>query len=159
MDIATIVAVLLIGFAAGLRALTPPAVLAWCAFLAWINLDPTPFSFMSSWIAVGIFTLIALGEYIVDLFPNTPNRTAPPGLIARFATGSFSAACLLAATNHSFAFSLVGAVAAIGGAFVGYQLRVRLVRALKVNDALVAIPEDVIAICLSIFAVCIVARP
>ena len=157
MDVSTILAVLLIGFAAGLRALTPPAVVAWCAYLGWINLDPTPFSFMSSWIAVAIFSVLALGEYVGDLLPSTPSRTAPLGLIARVVTGSFSAACLLAATNHGLAFCVLGGLAAVGGAFGGYQSRVRLVRALKVNDAFVAIPEDLIAIGLSIFALCTVA--
>ena len=155
MDIATILAVLLIGFAADLRALTPPAVVAWCAYLGGINLGDTPFSFMSSWISVAIFTLLALGEYVGDLLPSTPSRTAPPGLIARFATGSFSAACLLAATNHSLAFCLLGGLAAIGGAFGGYQLRVRLVRALNVKDAFVAVPEDLIAVLIAVLAVSI----
>src|SRR5580704_8228941 len=31
-----------IGFAAGLRALTPPAVVAWAAHLGWLNLNNTP---------------------------------------------------------------------------------------------------------------------
>ena len=157
MDVSTILAVLLIGFAAGLRALTPPVVVAWCAYLGWINLDPTPFSFMSLWIAVAIFSLLALGEYVGDLLPSTPSRTAPLGLIARVVTGSFSAACLLAATDHGLAFCVLAGLAAIGGAFAGYQSRIRLVQALKVKDAFVAIPEDAIAILISILAVWIAA--
>lgn len=157
MDISTTLAVLLIGFAAGLRALTPPAVVAWCAFLGWINLDATPFSFMSSWIAVAIFSLLALGEYIGDLLPSAPDRTALPGLIARIATGSFSAACVLAATGNGVAFALLGGLAAVAGAFAGLHLRRGAVRSLKTRDAFIAIPEDVIAILITIFAVWIAA--
>ena len=156
MKASVIIAVLVIGFAAGLRALTPPAVIAWCAYLGWINLDPTSFSFMSSPIAVAIFSFLAIGEYIGDLLPNTPNRTALPGLVARVITGSFTAACLLAASGHNLAFCILGGVAALGGAFAGYQIRVRLARALAVRDAFVAIPEDLVAIGLSLCAACLI---
>jgi uncharacterized membrane protein len=110
---------------------------------------------MSSWITVAIVSLLALGEYVGDVLPSTPNRTAPPGLIARFVTGSFAAACLLAAVNNGLAFCVLGGIAAIAGAFAGLQIRMRLVRALAVNDAFVAIPEDLVAIALSLCALCV----
>jgi uncharacterized membrane protein len=46
---------------------------------------------------------------------------------------------------------MVGAIGAIAGAFGGYQARVGLVRALRVRDFLIAIPEDAIAIGLGLF--------
>src|SRR6476620_9037127 len=101
MNTTVILAVLIIGFATGLRGLTPPAVVAWCAYLGWTKLGPTPFSFMSSATAIVVFSLFAVGEYVWDLLPNTPNRTAQPGLISRIVSGAFSAACLLAAANQS----------------------------------------------------------
>jgi uncharacterized membrane protein len=49
-----------IGFAAGLRALTPPAVAAWAALFGWLHLNNSPFAFMGSTIAVIIFSLLAV---------------------------------------------------------------------------------------------------
>jgi len=158
MNATVILAVLIIGFGTGLRGLTPPAVVAWCAYLGCINLGSTPFSFMSSAIAVAVFSFFAVGEYVWDLLPKTPSRTAPPGLISRIVSGSFSAACLIAATNHGFAFSILGGGAAIVGAFVGVQIRTRLVNALGVKDAVIAIPEDIVAIGLALCAVCLIAQ-
>src|ERR1700744_4891119 len=37
-----------IGFASGLRALTPPAIVAWAAHLGWMNLNDSPFAFIGS---------------------------------------------------------------------------------------------------------------
>jgi uncharacterized membrane protein len=156
MNPSLILSIALIGFAAGLRGLTPLAVVAWSAYLGCINLASTPFSFMSSPIFVAGLSFLAIGEYVWDLLPNTPNRTASPGLISRILTGSFTAACLLAATNNNFAFCILGGVAAIVGAFGGLQIRMRLGRSLGVNDAWIAIPEDVIAIVMSISAICLV---
>ncbi len=157
MNSTVILAVVIIGFSVGLRALTAPAVVAWCAYLGLMNLDATLFSFMSSPVAVAILSLLGLGEYVADLLPNTPNRTAALGLVARLSTGSFAAACLLAATGNSLAFCILGSAAAVIGAFAGYQTRVRLVRALSVKDVFVALPEDFVAIGTSLCAVCIVS--
>jgi uncharacterized membrane protein len=157
MNPSLILSVALIGFAAGLRGLTPPAVVAWCAYLGCIDLAETPFSFMSSAITVTVFSFLAFGEYVWDLLPNTPNRTAPPGLISRILTGSFAAACLLAATNNTLALSLVGGVAAIVGAFGGLKLRMRLGKIFGVSDAWIAISEDLIAIGISVSAVLLMA--
>lgn len=158
MNATLFLAILIIGFSAGLRTFTAPAVVAWCASLGCIDLATTPFSLMSSPVAVGLFSFLALGEYVWDLLPNTPSRTEVPGLIGRSLTGALTAACLLAATNKNLGWCVLGSLMAICGAFGGYQLRVRLVRALRVKDAFVAIPEDLIAIGLAILSTCLISR-
>jgi uncharacterized membrane protein len=136
-----------VGIVAGLRSMTAPAVIAWAAHLGWINLAGSHLAFMSSPWTVGILTIGALGEFVADLMPNTPARTAAAGLTARIVTGSLSGACLGVAGNASpWAAALLGAVGALAGAFGGYQVRVGLVRALKVPDFAIAIPEDLVAI-------------
>ena len=75
---------------AGLRSMTAPAVIAWTAHLGRIHLAGSHLDFMSSTWAVGIFTLGAVGEFVADLLPNTPSRTAAVGLVARIVTGSLS---------------------------------------------------------------------
>ena len=143
-----------IGFVAGLRAMTAPAVVAWAAHLGWINLSGTPLSFMGSVWAVVIFTIGALGEYVADQLPTTPPRTAPIGLGARLVTGLLTGACLGTAAGLSpWVGAIVGAIGAVAGAFGGYHARVGLVRGLKVPDIAVAVPEDLIAIGLGLFFV------
>ncbi|MGH9532108.1 MAG: DUF4126 family protein [Terriglobales bacterium] len=143
-----------IGFVAGLRALTAPAVASWAARLGWLNLTGTPVAFMGSTAAVAIFSLAAIGEFVNDLLPKTPPRTAPAPLIARIAMGALSGACLCAANTQSLlGGAALGGIGGLVGAFAGYQARTRLVASLKVKDALIAIPEDLFAIGLALFLV------
>ena len=76
-----------IGFVAGLRSLTPPAVVAWAAHLGWLNLNNSALAFMGSTIAVVIFSLLAVLELVGDVLPQTPKRTAPLPLMARILMG------------------------------------------------------------------------
>jgi len=143
-----------IGFVAGLRSLTAPAVVAWAAHLGWINVHSSPLAFMASAWAVGIFTLLAFVELVADQLPNTPSRTAIVGLSARIVTGALSGACLAVGGGAALWMGvLAGAFGGIAGAFGGYQARVGLVRALRVPDFAIAVPEDLIAIGLGLFLV------
>jgi len=142
-----LVLTLCIGFVAGLRALTAPALVSWAAHMGWLHLEGTPLAFMGSTIAVAIFTVLALVEYVTDLLPKTPARTAPPGLIARLVTGALSGACLAVSGSSSWLLGAVlGAIGAVIGTFGGYKARTGLVKALNVKDIFIAIPEDLIAI-------------
>jgi len=136
-----------IGIVAGLRALTAPAALSWAAHLGWLNLQGTVLAFMGSTIAVAIFTIAALVEYVTDQRPKTPARTVPQQLIARLVTGGLSGACICASGGQSLLVGAVaGAVGALIGTYGGYQVRTRLVNSLNVKDIFVAIPEDLVAI-------------
>ena len=136
-----------IGFAAGLRSLTPPAVVAWAAHLGWLNLSNTALAFMGSIIAVIVFSLLALFELFADLQPSTPKRTAPVPLGARILTGALCGACICAATNQSLVIgAILGGVGGIIGAFAGYEIRRRLVTALNVKDLFIALLEDLVTI-------------
>jgi len=143
-----------IGFTAGLRALTPPAVVAWAAYLGWLNLENTPLAFMGSIIAVAIFSLLAVLELIGDVRPSTGKRTAPVPLIARILMGGLCGACLCAASHQSLTVGAVlGAVGAVIGAFAGYGIRRKLVSALNVKDLFIALLEDLVTIGLAFFLV------
>ena len=137
----------LIGVIDGLRCMTAPAVVAWAAHLKWLELQNTPFSFMGSTAAVAIFTVLAIVELVADKLPSTPSRKDPPGLIARIVFGGFVGACLAVAGTRSMALGAVlGALGGITGAFAGYEVRTRLVKALKVRDLVIALLEDAVAI-------------
>ena len=143
-----------IGFVAGLRTFTAPAAVSWAAHLGWLDLGHTKLAFMGSTAAVVIFSLLAVAEYVGDVLPFTPNRTKPGPLFARWVSGALSGACLNAAAEGPMVVGAGwGMLGALIGTYVGYLARTRTVRALKVKDIFVAIPEDIIAIALALFIV------
>jgi uncharacterized membrane protein len=141
-----------IGIVAGLRSLTAPAVVAWAAHFGWIRLAGSPLAFMGSKWTAAVFTLLALGELVADQLPGTPPRTAAVGLSARIVTGALCGVSFAVAGGASLWLGAVaGAIGGIAGAFGGYQARVGLVRALRVPDFAIAIPEDIVAIGVGLF--------
>ena len=139
---------------AGLRSLTAPAVVAWGAHLNWLNLHGSALAFMGSTPAVAIFSVLAIGELIADKLPMIPKRTAPVPLVARVVTGGLCGACLCAAAGNSLlAGALLGGIGGVIGAFLGYEIRRRLVNNLRVRDFAFAVCEDAIAIGLALFFV------
>jgi uncharacterized membrane protein len=140
------------GVVAGLRSFTAPAVVAWATHIGWINLHGSPLAFMGSVWAVGIFTILAMVEFIVDQLPTTPPRTAPAGLSPRIVTGALCGVCMAVAGGASLWLgALAGVIGGVAGAFGGKAARVGLVRALRVPDFAIAVPEDLIAIGLGWF--------
>ncbi len=136
-----------VGMVTGLRSMTGPAVTAWAAYLGWLNVKGTALGFMASVWAAAIFSLAALGELVADQLPKTPARTKPGPIAVRIVLGGLCGACVAVTAGFSAGLGMVaGAIGAIVGAFAGYHARVGLVRALRVPDAAIAIPEDLIAI-------------
>ncbi len=143
----------LIGLFAGLRSLTPPAAVAWAVHLGWLKLAG-PLSVVGSLPALIILSVLAVTELIFDKLPNTPSRTAPPGLIARIVTGGFTGACVsLGGGQSAFVGAGLGLLGGIVGCFAGYHARARLVKALRQPDFNIALLEDLIAIGGSLFIV------
>ena len=143
-----------IGFVAGLRSLTPPAVVAWAAHLGWLNLNNSALAWMGSIIAVVIFSLLAVFELFVDLQPSTPKRTAVVPLTARILMGGLCGACICAAGHQSLMIgAILGAIGGIIGAFAGYETRRKVVAALNVKDIFIALLEDLVTIGLAYFFV------
>jgi uncharacterized membrane protein len=149
----TLLFAFLIGLFAGLRSLTPPASVAWAVYLGWLKLT-RPLSLIGSLPAVIILSVLAVTEIIVDKLPNTPNRTAPPGLITRIVTGGLTGACVsLGGGKSAFVGAGLGLIGGIVGCFAGYQARARVVRFLRQPDFNVALLEDLLAIGGSLFIV------
>jgi uncharacterized membrane protein len=146
----------LIGFFAGLRSLTPPAVTAWAVHLGWLKPEH-PFSWIGSWPSVIIFTVLALGELVADQLPRTPPRTSPPGFIARIVMGGLTGACIAASTGNAILLGAVlGIAGAVAGTFAGFKARTGIVKALGLPDLPVALVEDLIAIGGCLLVVCLV---
>ena len=143
-----------IGFVAGLRAMTAPAAVVWAAHLAWLDLHGSPLSFLGSVIAVGVFTLGALAEYVTDQLPSTPNRTTPFPLGARIVMGGLcGAAIAIAAEQPVLSGVVLGVIGAVTGTFAGFHARRALVKGLKIPDFVIATLEDLVAIGTALFVV------
>jgi uncharacterized membrane protein len=141
-----------IGIVAGLRSLLAPAIVAWATHLGSLNLHGSPLAFMGSTPAVAIFSIFAVGELVADKLPKTPKRTAFAPLLARILLGGLSGASLSAAAGKSLlAGALLGGTGGVMGAFVGYEIRRRIVNNLHIKDIFVAICEDLVAIALAYF--------
>jgi len=142
----TLLFAFLIGLFGGLRALTAPAVTAWAVHLGWLKIEG-PLVLIGSLPSVVIFTLLAVVELVADKLPQTPSRTAPPGLIARILMGGLTGACVGTGGGQGAVFgAILGIVGGIVGCFGGYQARTGFVKALGVPDIYVALVEDLVAI-------------
>ncbi|HEY2473959.1 MAG TPA: hypothetical protein VGI19_04075 [Candidatus Cybelea sp.] len=132
-----LLAAALLGFLAGLRTFTAPAVL-------WLMRRGTPLAY--------VLGVLALLEYVADLSPRTPARTQPFGLIARACSGAF---CGWAVTSQSgapvVAGVLLGALAAVGGAYAGLAARTAAIE--RIGRVPAALLEDAVAIVASVAVV------
>jgi uncharacterized membrane protein len=143
----------LIGFFAGLRSLTAPAMTAWAVHLGWLKLD-RPLSLIGSVPSVVIFSVLAVGEFVIDKLPTTGSRTSAPGLIARMVTGGITGACIsVAGAQKALPGALLGAAGSIAGCFAGYHARSRIVKTLHLPDIYVAVFEDLVAVAGSLWIV------
>jgi uncharacterized membrane protein len=141
----------------GLRTMTPITVTCWFAYLGYLPVEGTWAEWVGRLGAVVILTLMAVGEFVVDKLPRTPNRTAPALLAARLISGGLVGA--VAATGISgsaFEGVFLGAVGALLGAFGGYLVRRFLVEWSARPDWNVAVIEDATAVLVSIFALGVV---
>lgn len=142
----------LIGVVAGLRAMTAPAAVAWGAYLGWLPIAGTWASFMGHWIAVAIFTVLALVELVTDQLPSTPSRKVPQQFGARLVSGAFTGAVIGTAGSALVAGLIAGIIGAVIGTYGGAEVRARLAGAFG-RDLPAALIEDVIAILLALWIV------
>ena len=136
----------LIGVVAGLRSLTPPAVVSWAARLGWLHLENTPLAILGFAATPYILSLLAIGELINDKLPKTPSRKTPVPFGARIVTGALCGAALGASRQALAGGLLAGALGAVAGTLGGYEGRSRLVKATGGKDLPIALLEDAIAI-------------
>jgi uncharacterized membrane protein len=142
----------LIGVVAGLRALTPPAVVAWAGALGWIDLDGTWVQWMTHPITLTVLTILLVVELVTDQLPSTPSRKVPPQFGARLLTGGFAAAVLVTgAVYHAKTGTVVsgvgaGMIGAVLGTLIGAEARGRAAARIGGRDLPVALVEDVVAV-------------
>lgn len=143
---------LLIGIAAGLRAMTAPAVVAFAARFGELSLAGTSLAWMGYAWTPWIFGIAALGELVTDQLPSTPSRKVPPQFGARIIMGGLSGACIGAAHQSLIVGLVAGAIGAVIGTLGGATARAKMAAAFR-SDVPAALIEDVIAIALALVVV------
>ena len=151
-----LIAIPMLGFATGLRSMTPIAVLCWFAYSSQLSADWAPW--ISHLSLAIVFTILALGEIAADKTARIPDRVSPAPLTWRLILGGFVGA--IAATSMQGAGLegvVLGVIGALIGAFGGYMLRRDLVQKLDCKDWHVAVAEDMITILASIYALRVIS--
>jgi uncharacterized membrane protein len=139
----------LLGISAGMRSMTPVAIVAWAAQLGWPDLRQTSLSFLAAPITAWVFTLFACVELVFDKLPIAPSRLGAGPLGARILMGALCAATVSAVAHESIAIgAFAGALGGVSGAFAGYHARHYLTVEQKAPDLLIAVAEDCLAIAL-----------
>jgi uncharacterized membrane protein len=137
---------ILIGIVAGLRALTPPAVVAWGAYLGWLDVSDKWSHWVGSWITVAILTVLLVVELVTDQLPKTPSRKTTAQFATRLVTGAFAGAVIGSAFHHTFIAIGGGIIGAVLGTLGGYEARKRLVEKNGGHDLPIALTEDAVAV-------------
>ncbi len=151
------IAIPILGLCTGLRTMTPIALICWYAWAGYLPVHSTWAFWIAKPVTVGIFTLLALGEYIGDKLPSTPSRVSAFPLIARVAFGGLAGALVATGLKGSAVEGiLLGVLGAVVGAFGGYHIRRHLVQVSGWPDLRAALLEDAITLVLSFFALGIV---
>lgn len=113
---------LLIGAASGSRAFTPLAAASAAARRGALpDLDPRLRWLGQKWVPRGL-GVMAAGEIGADKLSVAPDRTIPPGLMVRLATGGLAGAAL-APRGRALLGAGLGAAAAVGAAYVTVAAR------------------------------------
>ena len=137
-----------LGAVAGIRSMTPPALLSRAASRGEVGgIEGTPFGALASSRVARFLTLLAVGEAIGDKFPMAPRRISVPGLLGRLASGALVGAALFAAGERpGAAGAALGALSALATAYPSYYLRVKTQDRLGAPNAALGLAEDVIAL-------------
>jgi uncharacterized membrane protein len=132
-----LLAIFVLGFVAGLRTFTAPAVL-------WLMRHGGVWAI--------VLAVLAVVEYVGDLYPKTPARTGAFGLVARIVSGAFVGWSMATSAGSSGTTgAIVGIVGALAGAYGGLGIRLKAIAAIGGIPA--GLLEDVVAIALAVVAV------
>jgi uncharacterized membrane protein len=151
-----LVAIPMLGFATGLRSMTPIAALSWFVYAGQMSAD------WAHWIGylsgAIVLTLCAIGELIADKMPWIPSRISPAPLIWRIVLAGFVGAYAGSAEQGpGLEGLLLGVLGVLLGAFGGYMLRRDLVPRLDCKDWHIALGEDIIAVGGTVYALRIIS--
>ena len=137
-----------LGAVAGIRSMTPPALLSRAASRGEIGgIEKTPFDFLASPRAAGFLTVLALGELSADKLPFSPDRISAPGLAGRLATGALVGAALFSANGRpGAAGGAVGALSSLATSYLSFYARTGVQQRFGLPNPVGGILEDAAAL-------------
>ena len=137
-----------LGAVAGIRSMTPPALLSRAASRGEIRgIGATPYGFLASPRVANLLTALAAGEISADKLPFSPDRVSLPGLAGRLATGALVGAALYAADGRKGATGgAIGALSSLATSYASYYLRTGTQQKLGLPNPLGGILEDAVAL-------------
>lgn len=147
---------LLMGIVAGLRTMTAPAVVSWAAHLGIIGVSGTWLSFMGHAITPWVFTVLALGELVVDQLPSTPSRKVPYQFGGRIVSGALCGATIGIASGQVVIGAILGVIGGVIGTLGGAAARGKMASSFG-SDRPAALIEDAVAIGGAILLVVVLA--
>ncbi|KAB7772558.1 DUF4126 family protein [Xanthomonas maliensis] len=117
----------LMGLVAGMRAMTPLAAVTQAARRGHLPADNgAPRVLGNPVVSAGMLAL-AGGELAGDKMRSAPDRIVLPGMVARIASGAIAGAALAPRRQRTLA-AVLGAGAAVGAAYLTFDLRMRALR-------------------------------
>jgi uncharacterized membrane protein len=141
----------LVGIVAGLRTFLAPAGVSWAARLGVLGVTNSPLAFMGYRYTPVIFTVLALGELVMDKLPKTPSRKAPPSFIARIVSGALAGGTIGASGDMLVLGLVAGAIGAVAGTLGGAAVRAKLAVLFR-KDLPAALLEDLAGILILVCA-------
>ena len=134
---------ILMGAVAGMRAMTPLATITNAACNGTLPRNNGAPPLVSNRLASTGAKLLAAGELAGDKMDDAPDRIVPAGMLARVVTGAIVGMALAPREQRPLA-AVLGAGAAVGMAYVTFNLRVRAMR--RFGQKATGAVEDAIAV-------------
>lgn len=139
-----------IGFVSGLRSMLGPSLVSnRVAQTQPRALKDSPLHFMTEPRAATALKVMAAGEMVADKLPGMPDRIQPLVLSGRALSGALAGATIHSARGRSpIAGAIMGGLAAIVGAYVGFTLRTAMIRRVGAPNTVAGVVEDVASLAL-----------
>ena len=134
---------ILMGAVAGMRAMTPLAAVTNAARSGNLPADNGAPRLLGNKLASAGMLALAGGELAGDKMKSAPDRIVPAGMVARVVTGMIAGASL-APRRHRRLGAPLGASAAVGMAYVTFNLRIRAIE--RYGQTSTGTVEDAIAV-------------
>ena len=133
----------LIGLGAGMRSMTPLALVSIAKVRGRLPAGSGAPKFLGTPFSSSAAVVLAVGELVGDKWSSAPDRTVVPGIAARVVTGALAGAALAPRSARPTA-AIVGASAAVLGAYVSFAVRSRAIR--RFGQTPTGLLEDAIAV-------------
>ncbi len=143
-----------LGAVAGMRSMTPPALLSRAASRGGIpGIEGTPFAPLASTGISRLLTVLAAGEIFADKLPFVPDRTSVPSLTGRLATGALVGAALFSAHGRrGTTGGAFGAVSSLAASYLSFYLRSGAQERFGLPGPLLGLVEDAVALSIGLLS-------